>query len=141
MPYKDPEEQRAYHKKYHQLHREKKNAFSRQFHKEHREELNTKNRLYRKAHAEKYWAYSVKWKTSKLEQIAGRKCPKQCEICNRTQLKRLYFDHDHATGAFRGWLCYKCNTALGLVGDSPEILRKMFNYLNERDVKPKFRVL
>jgi hypothetical protein len=41
----------------------------------------------------------------------------------------LHFDHDHETGAFRGWICGKCNTALGLADDDPEILLKLIEYL------------
>ena len=45
------------------------------------------------------------------EKIAGRKKPEQCEICGA--MGRICFDHDHATGKFRGWLCVRCNGALG----------------------------
>jgi hypothetical protein len=34
-----------------------------------------------------------------------------CEICGAR--KMLMFDHDHKTGAFRGWLCRPCNSRLG----------------------------
>jgi hypothetical protein len=43
----------------------------------------------------------------------------------------LVCDHDHATGAVRGVLCYHCNNALGRVKDSPEILRNLANYLEK----------
>jgi hypothetical protein len=39
-------------------------------------------------------------------------------------------DHDHATGAVRGFLCRRCNLALGLVDDSPLRLRKLLAYLD-----------
>ena len=41
------------------------------------------------------------------------------------------FDHCHRTGKFRGWICAKCNSALGLTGDSPSLLRELANYLEE----------
>lgn len=34
-----------------------------------------------------------------------------CEICGK--VKRLYLDHDHETKQPRGWLCARCNQALG----------------------------
>lgn len=37
-----------------------------------------------------------------------------CKICKRPPLNRqLAVDHDHDTGAVRGLLCTRCNTALG----------------------------
>jgi Recombination endonuclease VII len=41
-----------------------------------------------------------------------------------------HIDHCHATGKVRGLLCNRCNTALGLVGDSAELLQKLMEYLN-----------
>ena|SRR5665213_1640849 len=34
-----------------------------------------------------------------------------CPICQR--IRKLYCDHDHATGLKRGWLCCFCNLRLG----------------------------
>ena len=59
---------------------------------------------------------------------AGRKKPKNCEVCDKTG--RICFDHNHKTGKFRGWLCTKCNLILGLAGDDPELLKKLSKYLN-----------
>ena len=38
-------------------------------------------------------------------------------------------DHDHETKIIRGLLCHSCNRAIGLMGDSPEILDKAAAYL------------
>lgn len=36
-----------------------------------------------------------------------------CQICGTVPKTRgLQWDHDHKTGAHRGWLCWKCNKAL-----------------------------
>lgn len=55
------------------------------------------------------------------------KAADSCEICGGT--KRISYDHDHATGEFRGWLCHTCNVALGMAKDDPELLEKMAAYL------------
>jgi hypothetical protein len=34
-------------------------------------------------------------------------------------------------GLFRGWICFKCNCALGMVEDNPEILIEMIKYINK----------
>ncbi len=38
-------------------------------------------------------------------------------------------DHCHETESFRGWLCHKCNRALGGFDDSPEMLGRAMTYL------------
>ena len=50
-----------------------------------------------------------------------------CAICQRKAT--LYIDHDHATGQVRGWLCARCNTGLGYLGDSTLLLQRAIDYL------------
>jgi hypothetical protein len=60
--------------------------------------------------------------------------PAQCEICGDTpggNGKRLHADHDHLTSVFRGWLCHRCNMALGLFKDSSDLLVRAARYLRE----------
>ena len=38
-------------------------------------------------------------------------------------------DHDHKTNKFRGWLCKKCNTGMGAVGDDLKSVLRVANYL------------
>jgi hypothetical protein len=61
--------------------------------------------------------------------VRTNEVPKQCELCGGAT--RIAYDHDHATGKHRGWLCMKCNTALGLVNDDVELLKKMIAYLTK----------
>ncbi len=63
----------------------------------------------------------------KNERLAGRKKPKQCEICGA--FGRICFDHNHDTGEFRGWICHRCNVVLGFVKDNTELLKALSNYL------------
>lgn len=55
--------------------------------------------------------------------------PIECECCGAMPSKRLHFDHCHVTGRFRGWLCGKCNTGIGLLGDSLETVMLAVQYL------------
>jgi hypothetical protein len=62
-------------------------------------------------------------------------CPpgQRCEICDGDGGARgLVLDHDHATGRFRGWLCHRCNSAIGHVGDDRQRLRNAIAYLERR---------
>lgn len=52
-----------------------------------------------------------------------------CKICGQTDNRRLAVDHCHDTGRVRGLLCRHCNTAIGLFGDDPSLLRKAADYL------------
>lgn len=55
----------------------------------------------------------------------------KCEICGEAEKagRSLPLDHDHKTGRLRGFLCFRCNTVLGKVKDSTEILQNMISYL------------
>lgn len=65
------------------------------------------------------------------EKIAGRAKPEVCEICRRKST--IDFDHDHATGDFRGWICRRCNLVLGMVKDDRRLLRLLAEYLDIHD--------
>lgn len=56
-----------------------------------------------------------------------------CAICgsklNSSRYTKMAVDHDHLTGQVRGLLCTQCNTALGLMKDSPHRLQAAINYL------------
>lgn len=59
-----------------------------------------------------------------------KSCKIHCELCGSKE--KLYFDHCHASGVFRGWLCINCNHALGKFKDSEELLLKAIKYVSER---------
>lgn len=40
-------------------------------------------------------------------------------------------DHNHETGEFRGILCLKCNSLLGMASDSVDVLKSAIQYLME----------
>lgn len=44
---------------------------------------------------------------------------------------RYYVDHDHNTGAIRGLLCHGCNTGIGHLKDSKEVLVSAIAYLEK----------
>jgi hypothetical protein len=60
---------------------------------------------------------------------APRPKPKQCEICK--EFGRICYDHDHKTDEFRGWICDRCNVALGMANEKPEILIAIAKYIKK----------
>lgn len=50
-----------------------------------------------------------------------------CAICGSED--GLVGDHNHVTGENRGVLCSRCNSGIGMLGDSPERLLDAYAYL------------
>lgn len=58
---------------------------------------------------------------------------RQCAVCRKTLgITAANTDHDHETGKVRGLLCGPCNRGLGLLQESPEVLRAAASYLEAR---------
>ena len=51
-----------------------------------------------------------------------------CE-CAPTPGISLHVDHDHGTGEVRGLLCVRCNNALGLLREDPDLLKRAARYV------------
>ena len=59
-----------------------------------------------------------------------------CAVCNKPESRtysgvpmRLCVDHNHTTGEVRDLLCTKCNFAIGLANEDPDILDKLSTYI------------
>jgi hypothetical protein len=85
--------------------------------------------------------YALRWKygitLAQFEQMQHEQNDK-CKICHRDD-RELFVDHCHASGIVRGLLCTQCNTAAGLIADSPETAQSMADYLrNARATQPEY---
>lgn len=54
-----------------------------------------------------------------------------CALCQNRQA--VVVDHCHTTGKVRGLLCRQCNTGIGHLSDSVEMLEKAISYLTLRN--------
>lgn len=56
----------------------------------------------------------------------------KCAICKNdfTDSFNTVVDHCHKTNKFRGFLCRKCNSGLGLFRDNPTYLQEAIKYLS-----------
>lgn len=91
--------------------------------------------------------YKRKWKLANIygitEEDYQNKLIEQnhsCAICGskhskNIKNKKLYIDHDHKTGKFRGILCSNCNSGLGKFEDNAEFLNSAIQYLKQNNDK------
>jgi Recombination endonuclease VII len=114
-----------------------------------REAYNIYQSAYQKAHPEYQaeWQYKAKLKANfglTMEDVERmfQEQDGKCAICfreiilrNKNKFNSAAVDHDHTTGEVRGLLCGHCNKALGLVGDSVDVLRRAIWYLSRKDMK------
>lgn len=71
---------------------------------------------------------------SDIEKLIGKK-PIICTICKVNT--KMAVDHDHNTNEIRGWLCSKCNVALGYLQDDPDTVKRLFDYIDKLKNKNK----
>lgn len=50
--------------------------------------------------------------------------------------RKLAVDHCHKSGKVRGLLCFKCNQAIGSLGDTVEALERAIEYLEDSEKLP-----
>lgn len=65
-----------------------------------------------------------------------------CALCGNPEPpgRKLCVDHCHQTGIIRKLLCDRCNTALGLLDDSPERADDAAKYLRLHSLEPSCRL-
>ncbi len=56
----------------------------------------------------------------------------ECPICERSGVP-MEIDHNHTTGAVRALLCSRCNSALGMFCEDPELMRRAISYLEKHN--------
>lgn len=65
---------------------------------------------------------------AEIEQAFAGRCH-VCGLPEEEHATKLCLDHDHESGAFRGFLCNQCNAALGFARDSADRLLELAEYL------------
>ena len=57
----------------------------------------------------------------------------KCGLCAQPlQHNHFHIDHSHTTGEIRGLLCPRCNVAIGLFHDDPELIKAALCYLERK---------
>lgn len=117
------------------------NKYMRMWYLENKNNVRDKKRDYmRKYHQlnAREWEYAAyfEWKYGLSKEEFKALCEKQqnkCSICFKES--ELFPDHCHATGKFRGPLCRKCNSLLGMGNDNIEIFKEAILYLERNKNK------
>lgn len=152
MPYRNAEEQKAYHREYYRKNKERLAEYKKRWAKknpEKRETYSARQRARYKADPEKYRAYFRNHRIKKQYDLTEAQYAAlvvaqagKCGICGKEPSgewhgdRMLNVDHDHETGAVRGLLCNRCNRALGLIGDTVESAQQVVEYLRRGKNSP-----
>lgn len=61
----------------------------------------------------------------------------RCAICSNIfkELSEMHIDHCHKSGNVRGLLCHNCNSGIGMLKDSADIIFSAYEYLIKWDSK------
>lgn len=139
---RDLDAKRTYNREWELKNRDKRNAQQRARYPKHAEDRRKRSSEYHHANRDRLLPLmrarnqsehgrALMWKRRGLPQPT-RSAPKRCELCDGPPTgngKKLHNEHDHETGVFRGWLCSKCNIAIGLLNESPELCEAAALYL------------
>ena len=127
---------------------------SHQYYLKHRDAIRGRTKAYREKHLEQvraydarrrnekrheYHAYFLKYKYGITAEYYAAMLKAQNGICaipgcgndgsEDKRRRRLFVDHSHKTGVVRGLLCCNCNRVLGMLKESPVLLRGLLAYL------------
>lgn len=121
----NPERTKQFDFRHYHNRREKVLAYNKQYRKDNKEKLKDYLKKYNQEYGIKQYGITPEEYQEMLERQGG-----VCAVCGGlSNRKRLFIDHDHKTGRVRGLLCHKCNSGLGLLRDSLEIVYKLASYL------------
>ncbi len=131
---------------YYQANKEKAKARAKAHYEKNREAINAARRAKLQGGLlAKSTEYVRKWRAENPSRVLAQKLKKygitieffnqevarqqgKCKIC-QDLMSPPNVDHDHKTGTYRGLLCSRCNTAIGLFRDSKKNLLAAVAYL------------
>jgi hypothetical protein len=163
VPNKDKEAERAYQRAYRIANRARLDEKGREWRNRNKGSIAAKRKTYKEANrsiinakAREYYYTTYKGtpgyvaqytknnrakpakNLARNEALLGRARPDACDACGGND-GGIVFDHCHDKGHPRGWLCDRCNCALGFVQDDIDRLRKLIVYLerNRENASPQ----
>lgn len=148
-------EDKEYRKKYHEAHKEKRNKESREWKKNHKEKCKIDRRNYRIKNKDKENELRNQWRVTHKDKARDTVLKynygitlkqfnemlseqnNRCGVCNEIFTGVYPFtptiDHIHDENRkIRGLLCNKCNSAMGLLKDDPELIIRAIEWVNNK---------
>jgi len=144
----------AKNKEYRERKKEEINTQRKEYRQNNKTKIAERDKEYRSKNAEQTRLRSAEWYANNKERTKNSRLLRKynislddynkmlieqegkCWICSMKAEdeinKVLVVDHNHLTGKVRGLLCNRCNTAIGLLQESQEILQKVSKYLHEK---------
>ena len=112
------------------MNKEERAAYNKKWCEEHKEHRQQYFKDYETKHAGRLFAnrYKIEITHEQYQSMVDQQHGK-CAICGQSPSRRLDIDHNHITKEIRGLLCSRCNTVLGRVNESTEVLHSMIEYL------------
>jgi hypothetical protein len=103
------------------------------------EQFSVNRKFYREDLPEKHYAIrrpacdscrNKKLKIGKEKKFWHRPINLTCPICHDEVLgSYARLDHNHHTGKIRGWICDNCNTAIGKLKESSEVIQRAMEWI------------
>lgn len=125
--------------------RERQNEYDRTYRQKYPERVREKSRRWRLKwkSANRWIGYRYGITAQEYDALLASQGEK-CGICGclperAGRYGKLSVDHAHETGLVRGLLCDQCNRGLGAYSDSPMLLRRAADYLEEMGQAEKRR--
>lgn len=131
---KDPKRYADAVRKSYRKHHERALEYHRRYREKNSEVIRKRKKEYAAKHPMRLRAAHLRYKYALTLDDYARMLEEQnrkCAICHHhsPKEKRLAVDHCHDTGKVRGLLCDRCNRALGLLRECPDVLRAGAEYL------------
>jgi hypothetical protein len=128
------ERQREYKRAWYARNREQADAASALWERNNRERRSENQRRRRAEKGEKF-SYDLKTRYGVTVNQYRAMIARQgggCAVCGvetSSAGRRLVVDHEHDTGRVRGVLCHRCNSGIGMLGDTEQGVAKAVAYL------------
>jgi Recombination endonuclease VII len=127
VAFRDPETAKAYAKAYRKANKERQAEYAKAYYKANKDKMNAQSRC---GNQRRNYGITMIERDQLLSEQGG-----VCACCGTSSPggHGWHTDHIHGTKIIRGILCTKCNTGIGLLGDTSSGVQNALNYLSKSE--------